>query len=259
MRILLVLCLWLGLNQSLTAKQIPVTVYADDAYPPYSFASEEKAKGIYSDIMRLAFSRMPRYNVTIKPTPFKRGLKLLEAGRAFALYPPYFYPNQRQYINPYSVPILQEEVVVYCNTKPPVSTSWPDDFYGLKIGINNSFAIGGEQFWIAEKEDKITIEPALDNRENILKLKTNRIDCYINDKLSILWEIKRMKLSGDLDEDREFELSISVSTEQGYLAFSADADNRYPYKEHFVKKFNAIILEMQNNGEINNLLNRYID
>ena len=259
MRILLVLCLWLGFNPSITAKQISVTVYADDSYPPYSFTQEGAARGIYTDIMRLAFSRMERYNVTIKPAPFKRGLKLLEAGRAFALYPPYFYSNQRSYIKPYSVPILQEEVVVYCNKKPPVSSTWPDDFYGLKIGINDSYSIGGEQFWIAEKEDKISIEPAIDNRENILKLKTKRIDCYINDKLSILWEVKRMKLSGELPQDKDFELGISVSTEQGYLAFAEDPDNRYPFKEDFVEQFNAIILEMQNNGEITNLLNRYID
>ncbi|MBW3696184.1 transporter substrate-binding domain-containing protein [Vibrio sp. T187] len=263
MRNLLLITLWLGFSHSYAYQITPVTVYADDAYPPYSYASDGVAKGIYADVLRVAFSRMPMYDVSIAPVPFKRGLRMLETGKGFALYPPYFYPNQRKYIEPYSVPILNEEVVVYCNpdiiliSQP--RTVWPDDYFGLTIGINDSFAIGGDLFWQASRQGKLTVETAIDNRENILKLRAKRIDCYINDKLSILWEVKQLKKKGAIPENTQFRLGVRVSKEQGYLAFSGIEVDNFPYKADFIKRFNQIINEMRDNGQIENIIKQYTD
>ncbi|MGF1756103.1 transporter substrate-binding domain-containing protein [Vibrio makurazakiensis] len=256
------LLIWiLGAIHSHASERIPVVVYADDAYPPYSYEVNGVAKGIYADILRIAFSRMPNYTVSIIPVPFKRGLKMLETGKGFALYPPYFYANKRSYISPYSTAILDEEVVVYCNQHKIKSIRnqpiWPDDFFGMTIGINESFSIGGDEFWQAEKDKNINVEPGRDNRENVLKLRAGRIDCYINDKLSIQWEVKQLKESGDLDEDTAFHLSVNVSSEHGYLAYSGINENHFPYKADFVEKFDTVILDMINNGEIQFLLRNY--
>ncbi|WP_394252169.1 substrate-binding periplasmic protein [Vibrio profundi] len=263
MRSLLLVTLLSAFSTTAANLPIPVTVYADDAYPPYSYVSDGVARGIYADIFEIAFSRMPRYHVTIIPVPFKRGLRLLESGRGFALYPPYYYANKRPYLDPYSKPVLKEEVAVFCDPKYvsnlETRTVWPDDYFGLTIGINDSFEIGGDLFWKARDEGKINVEPAKDNRENILKLRAGRTHCYVNDKLSILWELKELKRLNLIDKSTEFKLAINVSSEHGYLAYTAIAKERYPYKNDFVETLDKVILEMQNNGEIELITKKYRD
>lgn len=240
-----------------------VTIYSDDAYPPYSYQIQGKAVGIYPDILRYVFERMPEYRVTIKPVPFVRGLRLLETGKGFALFPPYLYENRRLYIHPYSKPILKEQVVVYCHDQValknlPELAKWPEDFFGLTIGINAAFAIGGDAFWMAAHEGKLRVEEAKDNQENILKMRAKRIDCYINDRLSIAWEIKRLKESGRIDSSDYFALAAFVSEEYGYLGYTAYAE-QFPYKDAFVTHFDEILQEAQASGIVEQVISEYID
>ncbi|MBU2711239.1 transporter substrate-binding domain-containing protein, partial [Zooshikella harenae] len=92
-----------------------VTIIADEDYPPYSYKKDGKMAGIYTDILRAVFDAMPDYKVTIEGVPWKRGLKMMEDSDSFALYPPYKHAG-RPYME-YSMPILSEEVAVYCIDK----------------------------------------------------------------------------------------------------------------------------------------------
>lgn len=142
---------WFSVD-AVDATPTSVVVYGDDAYPPYSYEENGQAKGIYADILSAVFARMPDYQVTVSPIPWKRGLKMLKTGKGFALFPPYYYPDKRPYIFPYSTPILPEEVVVFCHpdrVRGRPLTRWPDDYFGLKIGLNEAFEIGGQAFWRA--------------------------------------------------------------------------------------------------------------
>jgi len=182
---------------------IDVLVYCDDNYPPYSYQEGIEVKGIYTEILRTAFSRMEGFNIQIKSVPWKRGLEYLKNGTGFALYPPYLRIKERPYIWPYSIPILDEKVVVFCRDdlfgKAPM-LNWPEDYYGLTIGKNAGFELGGDKFLKAVKEGRIKVEESRGNRENLLKLGFGRTDCYINDQLSILWELKKLKEAGEYNE-----------------------------------------------------------
>ncbi|GLT17034.1 ABC transporter substrate-binding protein [Vibrio zhanjiangensis] len=241
---------------------IKVLVYGDDAYPPYSYVEDGIAKGIYSDILRRVFRDMPAYQVKIVPIPWKRGLKMLESGRGFALYPPYYYADKRLYISPYSKPILNEEVVVFCNTdsvKDRPLGKWPSDYLGLTIGVNEAFALGGNEFWDAVKAGKITISEAKGSRLSLIKLYEKKIDCYMNDRLSILWEIKRMTSDGLLPEGWQLTLGAVVSAEQGYLGFTTIQPEQYPYKDDFVKTFNSILTKLEETGELEGIVKAYLE
>lgn len=239
---------------------IKVVVYADDSYPPYSYSVIGEPKGIYTEILKLIFSKMTSYEVTIQPIPWKRGLKLLEQGKGFALYPPYYYADRRDYISPYSSPILPEEVVVFCH---PDSISdrqlneWPNDFFGLTIGINEAFALGGDAFWQAVNKKKLFILSAKGNQTALINLYKRRSDCYINDKLSILWDVQRLKKEGLLPLDWNFTLSATVSSEYGHLGFTKLHPERYPYKDDFVLEFNAHLEQLQREGTVEQLMSRY--
>ncbi len=247
---------------SYVSADIDVLVYCDDNYPPYSFEEKDEAKGIYTEILRTAFSKMKGYNIQIKPIPWKRGLKYLETGKGFALYPPYHRTKKRPYIWPYSIPILDERVVVFCREdilEKSLRPKWPEDYYKLTVGNNAGFELGGDKFWEAIKEGKISLDEAKGNRENILKLGSRRIDCYINDQISILWELKQLKKSGKYDELKHAKIveGATISKEQGYLGFTAMDKGKFHYKEDFVRKFNIAIYDMRKTGELQNIVDRF--
>ena len=187
---------------------------------------------------------------------------MLKSGRGFALFPPYYYADKRLYISPYSKPILNEEVVVFCNNDSvqdrPLS-NWPSDYLGLTIGVNEAFALGGNEFWNAVKAGKITVSEAKGSRPSLLKLYEKKIDCYMNDRLSILWEIKRMTTDGLLPEDWKLTLGAVVSAEQGYLGFTTIQPEKYPYKDDFVETFNSILMQLKEKGEIEVIVKAYLE
>ncbi|MGH8353674.1 MAG: substrate-binding periplasmic protein, partial [Pseudomonas sp.] len=109
----------------------------------YSYAENGQAMGLYSDILRAAFARMPAYRVEIRPVPWRRGLAEMAKGSAFALYPPYHRPLERPYID-YSRPILEEKVVVFVRASVARThriDDFPAAYAGLRIGLNDGFSL----------------------------------------------------------------------------------------------------------------------
>lgn len=237
-----------------------VTVYCDNNYPPYSYVENDEAKGIYVEALTRAFSRMEAYEVTIIAEPWKRSLEMLEQGKHFALFPPYYRPTARPFMD-YSEPILEEKVVVFLNASIADKrqlNSWPVDFHGMKIGRNPGYTISqNEEFLEAVRSGHITLEDAKDNRSNILKLAMGRVDAYVNDRLSILWEVSRLKKSGEYDEGgrhEEIVEGITLSVEQGYLGFTNQDKGVFTYKDNFITTFNTIISDMKEKGEIKKII-----
>lgn len=233
-----------------------VTIVGDNGYPPYSFKEGDLNKGIYTEVLKKAFSKMKEFNVQIELLPWKRAINEVKEGTEFAVYPPYYHPEKRPFIEPYSEPILEEEVIVLCNKKIDKSKKqWPEDFYNLKVGTNSGFNVGGNKFHEAVKSGKIIKEEANDNKTNLKKLLNGRIDCYINDKNAILYSIKLLKEEGMNISIDDFYIAATVSKESGYLGFSKTF--KAEWKSKFINEFNKIIIEMKKSGEIDNIINSF--
>lgn len=245
------------------AGEIPVTVYADAGYPPYSYEKDGKPAGLYYDIVRAAFSHMQGYKIDVRTVPWKRGMAMLKSGTGFALYPPYMNTKDEPWTWPYSQPLFEEHVVAYCRqdviTAKP-RKRWPEDFYGLTIGNNAGFIVGGEAFDAAVKAGRLRMEEAKDSETNIMKLGMKRIDCYINDRVSIQWTIKQLKAEGKYQEGgahAELGEAIQIATKQGYLGYTSRDQGRYTYKADFVKQFDAAIQQMKRSGEMDTITRNF--
>jgi polar amino acid transport system substrate-binding protein len=218
-------------------------------------------KGIYTAIIRQAVKKMPGYQVELQPVPWKRGLVKLETGESFALYPPYLRPAERPYMA-YSDAILAEQLVVYCNrpvTAQRALKNWPADYYGLRIGLNAGFLSGGAAFDEAARAGRLSALPARNSRLNLLKLLKGRIDCYLNDRLSIVWELAKLRHEKLIGTGAlEVEETAALSAEQGHLGYTLRDDGRFPYKDDFIRRFNAIIRDMKQDGEIRNTIEQFI-
>lgn len=237
----------------------PVVIYGDDDYPPYSYVEQGQLKGIYTEIVREALQAMPQYQAQLRPVPWKRGVLMLQTGEAFALYPPYSWRSERPYVR-YSVPLLMEQMVVFCN-QDVVSRrkleQWPADYGGLHIGMNAGFIAGDPSLMAALRALHVALEPAKGTRSNLLKLMRGRIDCYLSDRLSAQWELQRLRRDGQaqapLQAIRE---TAQLAGQQGHVGFTQRQPAAYPYRDDFIEQFNAAIVRMQASGAIRRIVDR---
>ncbi|MDH0341390.1 MULTISPECIES: substrate-binding periplasmic protein [Chromobacterium] len=248
--------LWLllaGLAQGIAAAPPrQVVVLVDNGYPPYSYEKDGRAEGVYNEVLREASQRLSGYRIELRPVPWKRGLSELEAGRAPALSPPYYRP-ERDYMG-YSAPFWQEQLAVYCRAdimRAP-RPHWPADFLGLRFGNNAGFRPGGKAFWLAVQRGEIHLDEAPDTQGNLLKLVNGRIDCYLNDKLSILYVLDRLQRRGVISAEQRGGLAAAASLngEQAYVGFAKRGQQHFPYLDDFIRQLNAVLEQMKREGRI---------
>ena len=252
----LYLAVYCSLLCTFAQAQTKVVIYADNSYPPYAYQQDGQMQGVYTHILQKIFQKMPDFQIEFRPIAWKRGLALMEQGGAFAIYPPYKRPLMRPFME-YDHPIIDEELVLVCHDEVAQEPrkQWPKDYYGLIIGNNTGFAAGGDAFWLAVKEKKITVEETNSAANNLRKLISGRIDCYMNDKLSIQWELNNLQTNGEYSGTGIQQIQV-LSREQGYLAFSI-FDDRFQYKAQFKQQYLKILRQMQQSGEIEDLIEAY--
>lgn len=260
--------LWLPvvlfLNMPSWANKTVVEVLADDSYPPYSYLENNNLKGIYIDIVKTISKDMQNFEIKIKPTPWKRALSEIENGTSFAILPPYYHIEKRPYIWPYSLPILDERVAVFCNEKVfdnSIRKNWPEDYVGLKIGNNSGFQLGGDAFWQAVKDGKIFLSETKSTQSNILRMALGRIDCYMNDRLSIKLEIQKLIKDGQYQPGTNhvsFLEGATISLEQGFLGITDKDDGKFSYKTQFIKEFNFKLHQLRKTGQLQKIMDNFI-
>ncbi len=244
------------------AQQIEVNIVVNDSHPPYVYTEEGDIKGIYIEVLKRVSKRMDGYTLTMTPAPWKRVKKLIRLGKAFAFVPPYYHGHDWLYVWPYSIPIMDESVVVVCHKdilKTP-RPKWPEDYLGLIIANNSGYdGFGGPVFRKHVKEGTITLTEAKTTQQNLLRLVRKRVDCYMVNQISVQWRIKTMLESGDLTEAEKASIveGVIISTDAVYMGFTDRDQGRYYFKRDFVQKFNNEIYKMKKSGEIKGIYQEY--
>lgn len=233
-----------------------VLIVGDDNYPPYCFLNNGKNDGMYVTILERIFSELPEYTLDLQLYPWRRGLDMVRSGEAAGIIPPYYGPNERPYIAPYSDPILKETTVVYCRDTAATSdaNNFPAGYHGLTFGLNLGFAVVARPFQSAVDRGDILLEEVQGTRLNVMKLLLGRIDCYINDRLSILWTLEKLKTEPQYGPlvDRVAE-TTPVSKHYGYLGFSAAVDTTT-----LAAHFNDALQQLRDSGELARIVNEYL-
>ena len=233
-----------------SAKAETVLLVADATYPPYMF-EDGAHRGIYVDIVREAAKRIKGYEIQMALLPWKRALSMVEEGSALGIIGVYYAPEIRPYLDIYSPPLFEEEVVAYCSTsKIKPKMIYPKDFEGLTFANNTGFVTPGPEFFAMIKTKKIKMEEAPSTEINVRKLTSGRVDCYVNDKISIEKELYK---SGDADK---VAIAAPVQKRSALIGYSR-AFNQ-PWRNDFIATLNATLTEMQADGSIKQILTPYI-
>jgi polar amino acid transport system substrate-binding protein len=233
-----------------------VTLYGDEDYAPYSFVENGEFKGMYVDLLKKAAQRLaPEYEIDLVPRPWTRALLELQRGTSFALFPPGL-KKERPYIEPYSIPLYRETVVLFCNDDVMKTSrrKFPDDFNGLHIGVNAGFLLS-ERLMSAAQSGSVQLEPAKGNESNLKKLALKRVDCYASDRGAALYSAKRLRPYLDALGFKMHE-AIELSGENTYIAYSMY--NNPQFKADFVQRMNEAIATLKKNGEISKIEDAYL-
>lgn len=245
-------CVSLGLFLLLSAgvckaeKPIEVALYGDDDYAPYSYLFQGEPKGIYVSLLQEIDRLMPGYSFRIELLPWRRLLNLAKYKEVFAVFPPYYRPEQRPYLVKYSLPLLSEKTSVFCRSDVMNSPrpKWPEDYRGLRIGNNQGFLLGGRQMQELVRSGEIVLDEAPGTRLNLVKLMEGRLDCYINDELVLYWGVKDITGAASL-KSTGIKCGATVHREYGYLGYSA---METPWRNDFILRFDEAVRKVVQDG-----------
>lgn len=251
----------LNAEELIPVSPIAITIIGDQSYAPYSYMDNGVAKGLYVDILEKAFAKINNYQVELQMVPWKRGLAMIKEGTKFAIFPPYFWPDKRQFISRYSKAIYQEKVVAICNrfTVPAKQRQWPRDYLGMKIGTNRGFLSPGPEFFKLVEREKINLIYTKNSNTALRMLMLKRIDCYVNSKLAIQWHLKEFNhssiyknLTGNLY------YSASISENNAHIGYSKEHLALNPNHQNFIDQLDIILLNMRHTGELESILSQFL-
>jgi len=239
-----------------------VTILADEYYPPYSYVENNELKGIYIDIVKEAAKRLkPSYEVNLAAIPWKRGLRELQKGTSFALLPPYKHIEKRSYIWPYSVPMMKEHVVAFChkdiNLSDHIKPQTVKNTKPLYIGVNAGYLILNKKLEQAKKANNISILENKSTSANIKKLFYNRLNCYINDKYSTIWELKNIAKEIDINFDNIKE-SLLVMTQTAHIGYTNNPSHPFEFKDDFIIRMDEALSSVLSSKVYREIINRYV-
>lgn len=256
MRYLLLFVLWSWLPSMLVAAPQQVTLYYDENYPPYTYQQDGLPMGLYNDILQAAFKRLPGYRLHLKPVAWSRGLAMLQRGEALALIPPYRWPQERPYIDPYVGPLGEEEVALYCRNglHLPTPPRWPLDFRGLQVGVNQGFLMSrslGQPFQDGVVQ-RVEFRGAMDG---LAALKAGAVDCYANDRFSVEWVWRKAKKdsSSFARMPTDLRLTLILDRQQAFIGFSKVNTQQYPWRSQLISQLAQVLRQMAAQGEIKHL------
>ena len=260
---ILVLSILFCYNTKVEAHEIPVvTILADDSYPPYSYVENNELKGIYVDIVRAAAKLFNKnYQVKLAGAPWKRALMEVKKGRVFGILPPYKHIAERDYIWPYSLAIMSETVVAYCHNDINIieyfSSASKQVLPILNIGINSGYMIFSEEIKLAIADKKMLVWENKSTNANILKLQSQRIDCYLNDRLSIQYELLRLNKTPELNFD-DISESLIVMTQSAHIGYSDSANDDFPFKSDFIQRMDSALTQIKATKQYDKIIAKYL-
>ena len=156
---------------------------------------------------------------------------------------------------------MKESVVAFCHEdiklEDFITRKKTRNVKPLTIGINAGYIILSQQLIRAKNVGSILISENKSTLSNILKLHSRRIDCYINDKVSTLWEFSRVSKQSSKNFDNIYE-SMLVMSQTAHIGYTNSKHHHFSYKDDFVKSMDEALSTLFSSKGAQNIINRYL-
>jgi polar amino acid transport system substrate-binding protein len=222
---------------------------AVDSYPPYQTQVEGKWQGLDIELA-IALSQQMKCELTIKQSPWKRSLHLLQNGRIDMMVSVSKTP-QRQGFTYFVGPVRQEIVALVINTGAAIKITALADLAKLdkKIGIING-AYYGQSFtkkYEKDRQFKDQFEVSNNTQDNIKKLAARRISGFLNDPFYIADLIRKQKVTEPLSFH-----SFVINQDPVYFGFSKKS-----ISEKRLLQIQRAFEQLQENGKLDSIRKKY--
>jgi polar amino acid transport system substrate-binding protein len=234
------------ISGSLFASQI-IELNCDKGYPPYSYKENKVVKGVYVDVIKAIFSKIPEYDVKFKAMAWKHAISKVKQGKSIGFFPPY-YLKKRTLWTKFSKPILGETSIVFAKQHIiDTKKNFPEDYKGLTVCMNRGFDIltqADENFEKMIKDKSIKLKLGDNNKNCLTQVQKNKADFYLNDQLI------------DIKDFPNIKRGVVTKNNYGYIGFTLK-DKNFPYIKDLESKFNQTLIKIQKSGELNKILQKY--
>ena len=229
----------LALTSTLAWAEEPVVIDVDIENPPFMYAENGQAKGIYPELVKEAFSRM-QVPVTLAARPWKRVIEEIDQGEA-GVAGIYSSEERRQKYD-YSDVIMVENIAVYFHQDNPVNYENMDSLNGKRVGTIRGW-LYTDEFSAADKAGKLTIDEVSGDEKNFQKLAAKRVDAV----LAIEQSGNALLATGNFPG---VQMNAKyLSSAESYLAF-----NKSTKRQDLLSKFNEAIAQMKADGSFDRIV-----
>ena len=238
----ILLLLSIGLLSSLTHAFDKTVSLSYVNYPPYCGKGLENG-GPISEIILSAYKQQG-YEVILEQLPWKRAFEMTKEGIFDGIFTAW-YREERTKSFAYSSALPSNEIVLFKQKGRNITYQNYSDLMPYTIGIVNGYA-NPEGF----DEAGLKVHPVTEDKQNILKLASSRIDLALIDK-GTANHIVRTKLP---DMAGKFDwLEPPLKIEPQHIMFSKKAD---AYQEK-LDDFNAGLKHISETGELQRILDKH--
>ncbi len=181
----------LGLCMSILHAEEPLVILTDP-WPPYVFEKGSKIKGLDCDITEAVFRQL-KIPIQIEFYPWKRCLMMMQHKRADALLDAMITEERKSFLFFAEEELSHSPLVLFYKKAKPVTFNVLDELKTYRIGI-----LLGYDYPEKIRDILVKTEAVSKLKQNLLKLKAERVDCVIANKTVTLYEIQRLGLEGQI-------------------------------------------------------------
>ena len=230
----------LMLGNTLSAQPPIVLAYVD--FPPYEYQENNQPAGILVEIVTTLFARA-NIPLELRFLPFARAYKEAQSGDIDGLFN--FYKTDERLLHfDYSEPLIENPLVFFVRKEADIQFERLEDLKGLRIGAMVGYTYGAE----FDNTTLFTIERVNSHQSNFRKLAAGHLDAYPCDQLVGIYVARQENIMEALKS-----LPNPLNVMEGHIGFTKDKH------AETIRKINAEIAKMRQNGEITALINAFLE
>ncbi len=214
-------------------------------YPPLEFSNKAgAASGAAVEIVTRIMNRL-NHSVSIEVLPWTRAVKMVQFGRADAIFTIFKNPERQLFLN-YSTEILiPQPVAFYAKKESAISYEGnPLNLKHLKVGVVSTISYGRK---FDSTRGLMTVERTATLEQNFAKLMLGRIDLVISNVYSAEIVINRMRIA-----DAVKQLEPYVESVPSYIAFAKVKDTG-----SLLADFDRELAKLKKSGDYDRIIKKW--
>lgn len=192
------------------------------------------------------------FKAEIKLYPFKRAYDHLVEGEVDGIISIYYRKGREKYMIFSRNTTLIGRVYAFVKKGREFKFDSMEDLYGKKVGINHGWTVDNDEFTKAVREGKILIDDGGKTPEqNLSKLMSGRIDCYISSDDLVQYFARKMEIYGQISF-----LNKVIWENRTHIAISNRSRN-ITNKVDFMDRIDRALMDMRTDGTLERIEHKY--